>query len=410
MRQILQQRNETDVLASRDGRGANDRERGFSLLLVAVSATVLIGMLGLAFDLGRMFIVKNELQAFVDASAIAACRQMDGTQTGIQSAHTTAASGPLGSSQPNGWNFDTNTVANVTDTYATSFTGTYDAYATASSVATNNYRFVNVTANATVPLYFMGVLPGLSTQQTLQATATGGQKAQSSVGNGGLEPFMPDGHNNADLTNFGFVQNGEYTLKWGSGNSGNGKGSGSGNNSGNATTTCANDLSWTDPNPASQHGYVDLGQGNGNSSLNSVIVYGGYPNANSTPSSISTGSSVLQLVPGNRGASIFSSLVTRAAEDTDQSSLTWAQYQAAGIGNGRRVITVPVGDPTTIQGNGNGTELVMGFANFLLEPSSTYSGGSSGPICAIYIGPGNMNAAGTGGTDGTKVYSVMLYQ
>src|SRR5580704_13598594 len=111
--------------------GCRKNQRGFSLMLIAVSGSVMIGMLGLAFDLGRMFIVKNELQTFVDASAVAACRQMDGTQAGIQSAHNTATAGPLGSSRPNGWNFDVNAIANITDTYATSFTGTYDSYATA---------------------------------------------------------------------------------------------------------------------------------------------------------------------------------------------------------------------------------------------------------------------------------------
>jgi hypothetical protein len=360
-------------------------------------------MLGLAFDLGRMFIVRNELQTFVDASAIAACRQMDGTQLGIQNAHTTASAGPLSSTAPNGVNFDTSTISNVTDTYASTFNGTYDDYGTASANGTNTYRFVNVTANATVPLYFLAVIPGLSTSQFLQATAVGGQQAQSSMGNGGLEPFMPDAHDPANTSNFGFTAGGEYTLKWGSGGGG-----GHGGGGGNGTTNCTGDAGFADPNPSSEHGFVDLGQGNGNSSLRGVIVYGGYPNANSTPSSISAGTT-LGGVPGNRGSSIFSSLAERSNQDPDQTSLTWAQYEAAGIGNGRRVVTVPIGDPTTWSGNGNGTEQVIGFANFLLEPASTYSG-SSGSICAIYIGPASSSGGSSGGTDSTHFYSVMLYQ
>lgn len=383
----------------RYARGSKRGQEGFSLLMIAVCTTVMVGMLGLAFDLGRMFIVKNELQTFVDASAIAACRQMVGTQSSIQAAHSTATTGPLSSTTPNGWNFDTSTVSNVTDTYAASFSGTYDSYATASGSATNTYRFVKVTANATTPLYFLAVIPGVSSSQFLQATATAGQKAQSSVV-GNLGPFMPDAHNTADTTNFGFTAGVEYTLKWGSGG-GNG-------GSGNATTTCAGDLGFNDPNPASQHGFFDLGQGNGNSSLRSVIVYGGYPNANSTPSSVSAGMT-LNGVPGNRGSSIFDALAERSNQDTDQTSTTYDQYVAAGIGNGRRIITVPVGDPSTWSGNGNGTEQVAGFANFLLDPGATISG-SSGPICATYIGPGSLNGASSGGTDGTKVYSVTLYQ
>jgi uncharacterized membrane protein len=188
------------------------KQRGFSLLMIALTAAVTFGMFGLAFDLGRMFIVKNELQAFVDASAIAAVRQMDGTQTGIQNAHSTAASGPLGSTFPNRWNFDGSAVANVTDTYATTFNGTYDNYATASGNPSNNYRFIQVTANATTPLYFLPVLSAMPTSQLLQATATGGQQAGSSIGNGGLTPFAPDAHNPADTQNFGLTPGTQY---WG---------------------------------------------------------------------------------------------------------------------------------------------------------------------------------------------------
>ncbi len=47
--------------------------------MIALTTAVMFGMLGLAFDLGRVFIVKNELQAFVDASAMASCRMMDGS-------------------------------------------------------------------------------------------------------------------------------------------------------------------------------------------------------------------------------------------------------------------------------------------------------------------------------------------
>ena len=70
-------------------------ERGFSLILIGVCTVVMVGMLGLAFDTGRMFILRSELQTFADASALAAASQMDGTQAGIQGANTTATNGPL---------------------------------------------------------------------------------------------------------------------------------------------------------------------------------------------------------------------------------------------------------------------------------------------------------------------------
>ena len=359
-------------------------------MMIAAGAAVMIGMLGLAFDLGRMFIVKNELQTFADASAIAACRQLDGSQAGVQGAHSTATAGPLGSTVPNGWNFDVNTISNVTDTYATSYNGTYDSYATASGSATNNYRFIKVVANATLPLYFLGVIPNLPTSQLLQATAVGGQNPSSTVPNGRMLPFSPDAHDTSDTQNFGLTPGSEYTLKWGNG----------------STTTCAGDAGFTPPgNPPSEHGFVDIGEGNSNSNVRTAIEYGGYPNPNSNPSSISTGDS-LKGVPGNRGSSIFDALQVRVNQDTNTTATTYAQYLASGTGNGRRVVTVAIGGAWSGNGN-NAHTTVIGWANFFLDTS--YSG-TSGPICATYIGPASANGNGSGASDGTKVYSVMLYQ
>jgi Flp pilus assembly protein TadG len=370
--------------------GRRKNQRGFSLMLIAAGASVMIGMLGLAFDLGRMFIVKNELQTFADASAVAACRQMDGSQAGVQGAHNTATAGPLGSTVPNGWNFDVNAISNVTDTYATSYNGTYDSYATASSGGTNSYRFIKVTANATLPLYFLGVIPNLPTSQLLQATAVGGQNPSDTIPSGRLLPFAPDAHNPADTTNFGLTVGSSYTLKWGNGN----------------TTTCGGDAGFTPPgNPPSEHGFVNIGEGNSNSNVRTAIEYGGYPNANSSPSSIETGDS-LNGVPGNRGTSIFDALAGRVGQDTNSTAATYADYLAAGNGNGRRIVTVAIAGPWS--GNGaNAQTTVLGYANFFLNTS--YSG-TSGPICATYIGTASANGNGSGGTDGTKVYSVMLYQ
>jgi Flp pilus assembly protein TadG len=350
----------------------------------------MVAMLGLAMDLGRVFIYKGELQAFVDASAMAAITRMDGTQDGLAAANTLATSGPNGATTPNGVNFGTTTVANVTNTYATAFANTYDSYATAHSTATNSYRFIQVVASADVPLNFLPVIPGIPTTMTVSALAISGQNPKSSITDGGLLPFAPDAHNPADTKNFGLTPGSVYTLKWGNGN----------------TTTCPGDAGFTPPgSPPDEHGFVDIGEGNSNANVRTAIRYGGYPNANSNPSTISTGDA-LKGVPGNRGTSIFDALRDRAMQDTDDTSTTYAQYLANGTGNGRRIVTVAIA--STWVGNGNNAQTPnLGFANFLLN--TTYAG-TSGPICATYIGPGDLNGYGTGGTDGTKVYSVMLYK
>jgi Flp pilus assembly protein TadG len=365
-------------------------EKGFSLLLITLSLAVMVGMVGLAVDVGRMFIYKNELQSFVDASALAAVANLDGSKTGVEAANATATAGPLGATKPNRYGFDTMTVSNVTNSYSTTFGGTYDSYATADVATTNNYRFIRISASVNAPLNFLPVLPGIPTQMSLSAVAIAGEHPQTTVSSGGLLPFAPDAHNQADTQNFGFTPGTEYTLKWGNGN----------------ITNCAGDGGFTPPGqPPSEHGFVDIGEGNSNSRVRTAIEYGGYPNANSNPSSVAAGDT-LGGVPGNRGTSIFDALAIRAAQDTDDTSTTWADYKAAGTGNGRRVVTVAVAG--TWSGNGaNANTPVLGFANFLLD--TTYSG-TSGPICATYIGPGDLTGMGSGASDGTKVYTNILYQ
>src|SRR6266446_3094326 len=101
-------------------------ERGFSLIMMSAAAVVMFGMLGLTTDLGRVFIVKNELQAFADASSVAAALQLNGTAAGLTAADAAAASGPSGPTGTyNGWHFDSQMVATPTVTYSTTYGGTY---------------------------------------------------------------------------------------------------------------------------------------------------------------------------------------------------------------------------------------------------------------------------------------------
>jgi hypothetical protein len=76
------------------------------------------------------------------------------------------------------------------------------------------------------------------------------------------------------------------------------------------------------------------------------------------------------------------------------------------MGNGRRIVTVAIGG--TWSGNGsNASTAILGFANFFLD---IHYSGSSGGICATYIGLANTTGSGSGGSDGTKIYSNVLYQ
>lgn len=68
---------------------------------------VLLAVIGLAFDLGRVYITRNEAQIFVDAASLAAAQQMDGTAAGLDRAH--AAVQRL----PDRWNLGTEAFSGV---------------------------------------------------------------------------------------------------------------------------------------------------------------------------------------------------------------------------------------------------------------------------------------------------------
>jgi uncharacterized membrane protein len=62
-------------------------------VLIAMSAAMLLllALVGMAFDLGRIYIVRNETQLFTDAAALTAAKNLDGTAAGIERAREAVA-------------------------------------------------------------------------------------------------------------------------------------------------------------------------------------------------------------------------------------------------------------------------------------------------------------------------------
>jgi len=80
-----------DVPASQPPTGQPPTERGFVLIVTAISMILLLGLAGLAIDLGRMYVIRAELQSFTDAAALTAALELDGTPAGLQRARAGAA-------------------------------------------------------------------------------------------------------------------------------------------------------------------------------------------------------------------------------------------------------------------------------------------------------------------------------
>jgi len=393
--------------------------RGFVLVTAAVSVVAILGMMGLCLDLARLYIAKNELQNYADAAAIAAANRLDGTAAGIANAISEAQT------NVNKWYFDNSSVSSVTVDFATSPAG---AFSSNPSPATG-YAFTRVQVQGNVPVYFLPIFAGIGVSSTVKATAVAGQTLLSGLGDGAF-PYSPDAHVPnplpADPTgNFGFIKGQLYTLRWDP----VGKGSKVGitDKSGNKLVGCAGDMNTpgfilgSDNN--GQRGYIDLLNGGGGGGANFIrdAILGNVE----IPNPIQVGQTI-DNASGNKQTEI-TSLLTRVAQDTNPTTPTYYTAPASAVGedppgrtyysidppgqppanpphgNGRRIVTVPVNNPTN--------DIVMGFAQFFLPPIPC-PGTNPQPCCAEYIGPASTLPAGGGASGGSSLglYRIRLFQ
>jgi uncharacterized membrane protein len=84
-----------------------NRKKGFILIAMSVCMFLLLAVVGMAFDLGRVYIARNEAQIFTDAASMAAAKQLDGTAAGVDRARAAVAG------MPNRWNLGTETFSGV---------------------------------------------------------------------------------------------------------------------------------------------------------------------------------------------------------------------------------------------------------------------------------------------------------
>ncbi len=387
--------------------------RGFVLIAAALTIVVLIGMLGLAVDLARMYIVKNELQAFADAASITGATQLDGTSAGLEHAKTAARN------YPGKWNFYSTAPQGVTVAFSEQAAGPY----LENPASAAGLKFVQVAAQGPVTLYF---LPGYSTlaaaapvekggvalgvmlltigrTQTLRVQAISGQLLVTSFANG-LLPYSPDALNVADAANFGYTQGSMYTLRWPPLGQRDKK-----------NQWCDGDQAagFITPGASNDRGFIDIA-GQGSSDIRDAIIN------NAQTRSLSIGDTVVDR-GGNRGTE-SDALRERWGQDADTTSWTYSAYinkindpnYTGARGNGRRVVTVPVR-------NGD-TNVVLGFAGFFVHEdicanggdSSAGAGGGNGQgnsstCCGEYIGP-VLVPSHRGGSNTVGAYRVKLFQ
>ena len=327
------------------------KQHGYILMSVSAASIALIGSVGLAVDLGRMYITKGEAQTFADSAALAAVLELDSTSAGIDRARDAVTN------NPNRNAFGT-----------TAFTGTAVEFAQASAGpwltnpgSSTGYAFVRVNATVSVPLYFIALAANRS-QTNVVASAVAGQVAKTSFSEG-LFPFSPYAHDPADPVDFGLRTGRSYTLRWPANPRWNG---------GNPNV-CEGDRSSSmvavaEAAGGSERGYIEDTSAN---VIRDTII--------DDYQSIFRNVSDLAIMTGGAKQSQIVSLHTRIDQDSDTTSSSYSSYG----GNGRRIIAAPINDGGTPLGSNN---RIVGIGAFFLVPTGEYGSGGGQAWCAEYIG------------------------
>jgi hypothetical protein len=369
----------------------NRKDRGFVLITMGMTVIALVGVLGIAVDVGRMFITKNETQAFCDSAALAAALALDGTTVGISAAQTALAN------STNSWNLDTTAVASPT--------------LVANPNPATGYIYAKVSTSVPMKLYLMPILVPKTTQDVI-ATATAGQINITSFPEG-LSPYTAVSTNTTG-PNFGLTVGEEYDIQWPQYNGGGncdptdqskikncfgGKGVCHGDGL-NFATMQAVVYNWG----SSNSGYWGA---TSNSVIEQEIV-----NLNAQTTPIAVGDNIMPVLTNGQKQSQSGYLDERVNQDIELTQNTLGTPTTSGtyLGlphNGRRLLPVPIVDPTDPTHT-----TVLGFGQFLLYSSGANSDwyktktNGNDAFCAVYAGPyqiGSISPGAGGSTGATRV-------
>jgi hypothetical protein len=368
---------ETSLSATPSRLNRRRRERGFVILATALSLFVLLGVLGLAIDLGRIFIAKSEAQAFADSAAIAAALKLNGTKSGLDAAKSVVAT------STNRYNFNTQAIpAGVTTVqFAKSRLGPWESQPIPNP---KGYGFVRVIVRPSLHNSFLQAV-GAPVATSVLGQAVGAQIAET-FPNGGYLPFTPFALSASD-PNFGMTVGQEYAFLW----PGNAK----------RNDSCAgNQVNWPQYNFSDNSNVQGANRGYFELQAASAIADAIQGLKQTQPLNIGD---VINLTNGQK-QSMQNALEARAALDTDLTNYNPTPGTApAYYGNGMRLVVMPVNSgPLTVPAN-----QVLGFAAFLLPNSYPNSGNKT--WCAIYMGSRTAGGASSA-YDGAGSYVVRLVE
>lgn len=147
------------------------REKGAVAVIVALSLVALVGFVGLALDLGKLFVAKTELQNSADACALAAARELAGANTNQL---ILAEAAGLATGERHNVLFQDEQVVISSVAFSETLTGSYQAAFTGPGAT--NMRFARCEANradiANWLIQVLNILPDAAIgNQTVAASA-----------------------------------------------------------------------------------------------------------------------------------------------------------------------------------------------------------------------------------------------
>jgi Flp pilus assembly protein TadG len=198
-----------------------------TLQLLVILVPVLFGLMGFALDLGRLYLIRGELNQAANTMALAAAGQLLGTSNSLGNATTIAATSLDNSNNDaNKYNFGSivigQTSGNLTSTVnSPAFYATMaDVIASATGGATQadgtTARYVQISLQADAPLLFFSLLPGGQSQKTTVAAQAVAGISTPLCTACNIEPFAiaDQDTTGTDTTNFGLTVGQLYTFNF----------------------------------------------------------------------------------------------------------------------------------------------------------------------------------------------------
>jgi Flp pilus assembly protein TadG len=397
-----------------------------SIQLAVILVPVVFGLMGFALDLGRLYLVRGELNQAADAAAIAAANQLIGTTTSLDHAGAVATQAIA----LNKYNFGSLTLGqdagNLTSTiadpaYFSTVAGALGTDPNGASADGTTARHVQISVTADAPLLFWSLLSlGASRKTPIAAQVLAGVSAPLCTACG-IEPFAIPAKDLTDPLNFGLgapADDVHYTFYYNCTgttpaflpNSGQSSAYTIINRYDAASTTVPDEtdqlfrlgasglMSSTTPNPTGSP--IPLGCVGIDDPLEAVW---NSPTFSAVPPLCTAALPAVALaalcglytrfdnqtqpVGCTTGVTDYSALQPASPPDSDIVTGQGDVY-AAYSGNGRRVITVPVVD--ALAPNTATPMTVLGFRQFLVQPNpdGTFFNPSdtNGRFVATYIG------------------------